>query len=172
MENLSYDSKSYAMKNGYIKYRKLLHPQTAHCPQDTKVYENFYITNKKPDDAPLCLTVKEMYLLLTKLEIFQREAIKKQMSIDALPRPSDDIDGPWPPEIYTQRILFLLDSSNIQFARAFIWTIGRRVKLTLEAHCCSYELATKLRPDSGVIEIDLGENLELIKKFVDECVSL
>ena len=172
MEKLSYDSKSYAMKNGYIKYRKFLHPQTAHCPADTRVYENFYITNKKPDDAPLCLTAKEMYLLLTKLELCQRVAIEKQMSMDALPCPFDDIDGPWPPEICSQWILFVLDSSNIQFARAIIRTIGRRVKLTLESHCCSYEVATKLRPDSGVIEIDLGENLKMIKKFVDECVSL
>jgi hypothetical protein len=158
---------SYTMQHGYIKYCKGLfeEPKCRNFVEDT-----FYIANKNLDDEPLQLTLEEMKLLLKLLEPIQAVANLKQNSIDSTPRPTVDIDGPWPSEVYSQKILFLLHGEDCGFVRAITWIAGRQVKLTLETHRFSRWNYTKLYSHEGVITIDLSENLEMIKKFVDGVV--
>ena len=155
------------MKYGDIKFcNPSAYDETCSLEGDKK----FYITNQNPDDVPLCLTVEEANLFFKLLQPFQSYANYKQKSIDSIPIPvdCDEIDGPYAPQLYSQRILFLY-GGVCGFVRAIVWIVGRRVKLTIETNYCSYKDCRKLLAEAGIIEIDLSENLEMIQKFVEEC---
>ncbi len=157
--NEDYVLKSYTMKYGEIKF----------CKPETDTDKKFYITNNNPDDVPLCLTVEEANLLFKLLKPFQKCASYKQKVIDSVPIEidCDEIDGPYAPQLYNQKILFLY-GDVCGFVRALTWIVGRRVKLTIETDYCSYKDWRKLLAD-GIIEIDLCENLDMIEKFLEEC---
>ena len=164
-----YVEKYYTMKYGSIKYSKTYHADKL-CPLDSAVVETFSISNSNPDDVPLCLTMDEMKTVVKLLEPIHRFALARQKSLDDNPPPPgcDEIDGPYPKVLCSQRILIPYGGCA-GILRAITWFFGRHVRLTLEAHHCSYADTTKLIPDSGVIFIGLDENLEMIKKIVDEC---
>jgi hypothetical protein len=168
MARMNCVTKSYTLKYGHIKFCKYDLDQ---YPEDTtRKGGNFYLVNNKPDDAPLCLTTDQMTLLLEKLPTLQREAQRKQMYIDNEPVPidCDEIDGPYPKQLYSQEILFTYKCCS--FVRAISWLAGRRITMTLESHFCSYSPDTnKLVREAGAIDIDLSEDFVNIKKFVDEC---
>ena len=147
---------SYTFKNGFM----------------TIINGDVYLGNNNPKDAyNIFLTLDEMKLVLKLLESVQKDAIWKQKLMDSNP-PSlgcDENDGPSAPVLYRQKILFHYAYLSV-IMRAITWIVGRQVKITLEAHHCSYEDKTKLISDSPVIEIGLDENLETIQNFLDrEC---
>lgn len=165
--------KSYTMKHGEIKFCKFdddadagVADATGHTTDNRK----FYITNDNPDDVPLVLTVEETNQIFKMIQPLQRVAKVKQDVIDSYPIPSDcdEIDGPRAPHLYSQRILMLY-GGICGFVRALIWIVGRRVKLTIETNYCSYKDTKKLVAETGTIEVDLYENLEMIKNFLQEC---
>jgi hypothetical protein len=160
------------MKHGFIKFEKcyLTEPKYPDFYQEN----NFEICNNKLDDEPLCLSSEQMYLLLELLGPIQAEAINSQNYIDSNPATDlfDENDGPCAPVISTQKIMFVPCGEDSRFVRAITWDVGSRMKLTLEAHSCSFWDSKRLTTFCGVVEIDLWENLEMIKTFVDECIEM